>query len=129
MIEPELGRRALVDAIVAALRYHPHVNNVLTHVSGGQWPRVDQALAVIFDRQTTADDLSPLARNVVDLLCAERGVTGRILKPYFRDALARLLPSEAGHSLWNHIVRLSLELQAARDSGVAITRSTNGGQR
>ncbi len=129
MIEPELGRRELVETIVAALRYHPHVNNVLTHVSSGQWPRVDQALSVIFDRQTTAVDLSPLARNLVDLLCAERGVTGRILKPYFRHVLARLLPGEAGQSLWNHIAGLSLEIRKPVQGGVAVTRSTDGGQR
>ncbi len=128
VIEPELGRRELVETIIATLRCHPHVNNVLTHISGGQWTRIDEALSAILDDRTTVVGLSPLARNVVDLLCAERGVTGRILKPYFRDVLARLLPGEAGQSLWDHIVRLSLELQGARQSRVAVTRPTDGGQ-
>lgn len=128
VIETELGRREVVETIVAALRYHPHVNNVLTHVSAGQWTRVGEALSVILDRQATADDLSPLARNVVDLLCAERGVTGRILKPYFRDVLARLLPGEAGLSLRNHIAGLCLEIRTPGQSGATATRSTTGGQ-
>lgn len=125
---PEPDHRELVETIIAALRYHPHVNNVLTHVSGGQWARVGEALSVILDQETASNGLSPLARNVVDLLCAERGVTGRILKPYFRDVLARLVPGEAGESLWNHIAGLSLGIRKPGQGGASATRSTNGGQ-
>ena len=109
----EIGLADLVDTTVAALRFHPHINNVMTHICGGQWERVGQTVQIIFDFRTTPKDLSPLARNIVELICAERGVTGRILKPYFRDVLARVLPAPAYESVWAHLFRLSLEIDGA----------------
>lgn len=34
----------------------------------------------------TSDGLSPLEQNIIELMCAERGITGKILKPYFHAA-------------------------------------------
>jgi hypothetical protein len=107
----EIGLADFVDATVAAFRYHPHVNNVMTHICGGKWERVGQVLRVIVDARTTPKDLSPLARNIVELICAERGVTGRILKPYFRDFLARVLPAAVCEAVWDHLLQLSAEMK------------------
>lgn len=55
-------------------------------------------------------DLSPLAENILTLICAERGVTGRILKPYFRDVLQAILHVEQAEGFAIHVNRLFSEL-------------------
>ncbi len=82
----------LVYTAVVMFRSHSHMNNVLTHLCGGQWERIGQALHVILNPLATLNDLSPLAQNLVELMCADRGITGRILKPYFQALLAKVLP-------------------------------------
>lgn len=96
----------LVKRMVAAFRGHPHVNNVLTHICGSQWTRIEQALRTIVNPAAMRSDLSPLARNLVELMWAERGVTGRILKPYLRELLARSLKRDAADRLLCQIDRL-----------------------
>jgi hypothetical protein len=96
-----------VRRLVASFRQHPHINNVMTHICGSQWTRIEQALRVILSPASTRHDLSPLARNVVELMWAERGVTGRILKPYLRELLARKLPPRVCEQLWDRIAALS----------------------
>jgi hypothetical protein len=88
---PERDRDGLVERLVAAFRWQPHINNVLTHICASQWTRIAEALRAIFDPTIARADLSPLACNIVELMWAERGVTGRILKPYLREVLARSL--------------------------------------
>jgi hypothetical protein len=69
---------------------------VLTHISSANWPEEERALNAILDPMTESVGLSSLAQNIVDLMCAQRGTTGRIFKPYFHAALYRLLePSRA----------------------------------
>ncbi|WP_296712344.1 hypothetical protein [Rhodoblastus sp.] len=89
MAVDELAYRTLI-----AFRSHSHINNVLTHISGGNWERVEQELRVIFDPTAAPASLSGLARNILDLICAERGVTGRILKPFFLSFVRGLLERE-----------------------------------
>jgi hypothetical protein len=102
----DLNREDVVMKLVAAFRKHPHINNVLTHICGSQWPRIEQAVRAIVSPATTPADLSPLAQNVVELMWAERGVTGRILKPYLRNLIARSLPHHAADQLFGQIARL-----------------------
>jgi hypothetical protein len=102
----EPGREELVERLVAAFRWHPHINNVLTHICGSQWMRVSQALRMIVDPASTRRELSPLALNIVELMWAESGVTGRILKPYLCDVLARNLPRPAAYRLQLQIAGL-----------------------
>jgi len=102
----------LVQTTVAIFRHHPHINNVLTHLCGGKWERVGQPLRVILNPLATLNHLSPLAQNIVELLCAERGITGRILKPYFQTFLAKVLPPPTAAYLRNHVLQLLLEIQA-----------------
>jgi hypothetical protein len=86
----------LAQHVANAFRRHPHLNNVLTHLCGSDRSRLDTALGAILDPAASPRTLSPLALNLLELLCAERGVTGRIMKPYFHELLAtRLAPAEA----------------------------------
>ena len=77
----------LVFSMVTAFRAHPHISNVMTHISRGSWARVEAALRELVDPTRGSGCLSPLARNLVDLCCAERGVTGRIMKPFVEELL------------------------------------------
>jgi hypothetical protein len=101
----------LAFVVVAAFRRQPHISNVLTHISGANWGRAEQALRAILDPLAARRDLSPLARNIVDLMCADRGVAGRILKPYFRDLLARVLSPHLAALLTDHVSLLFLEIE------------------
>src|SRR5664279_1972588 len=107
----EIAVGDLAFLVVAGLRRQPHISNVLTHISGADWGRVEQALRAILDPFTASRDLTPLARNIVDLMCADRGVTGRILKPYFRDLLARVLSPHLAALLTDHVSLLFLEFE------------------
>jgi hypothetical protein len=110
VVEFDLGD--LVHTTIAVFRSHPHINNVLTHICGARWERIGQALCVILNPLATLNDLSPLARNIVELMCAERGVTGCILKPFFHALLDRILPAQTATYLHTHIWRLFLEMKA-----------------
>lgn len=112
---PEDGRvaempvSALAAIVVARFRAHGHICNVMTHISGARWDRVEEAIGVILDPGAGKRQMTPLAENIVDLLCAERGVTGRIVKPYFEGLLARVLPSDVADRLCAHVACLGSE--------------------
>lgn len=97
----------LAFSLVAALRRHPHLSNVLTHISRSSWPRVEQTLRTILDVKTQRHDLTPLARNMLDLMCAEHGDTGRIFKPYFHYLLTALAGPHVASGLLVHIAHLA----------------------
>lgn len=105
----EMPLPELVFLTVAAFRRHPHINNVLTHISGGNWLRIEQALSVILDPDAGRGALSPLAINIIDLMCADRGITGRILKPYYRGLLINVLGERAADRLIAHVTCLFIE--------------------
>ena len=111
-VSPVLKPKArLAFRIFAAFRAHPHINNVLTHISRAKLVEVEQSLNRILDPATTSDSLSPLEQNIVDLMCAKRGITGKILKPYFQAALHRLLEPHHAERLIRHIDALFIELE------------------
>ncbi|CAH1696161.1 conserved hypothetical protein [Hyphomicrobiales bacterium] len=118
--------------IVAAFRRHPHINNVLTHISGGSWNRIEEALRVIVDPDASPCDLSPLARNIIDLICADRGVTGRIVKPYYRELLVGALGETVARHLITYVTCLFVESEAAAwqiappRPAIAVTSSSKG---
>lgn len=99
----------LATIVVANFRGHGHICNVMTHISGAKWDSVEEAIRFILDPHAGKPEMTPLAENIVDLLCAERGVTGRILKPYFEALLARLLPAEVATSMFAHVACLGGE--------------------
>lgn len=112
---PEDGRvaempvSALAAIVVARFRAHGHICNVMTHISGARWDRIEEAIGVILDPRARKRQMTPLAENIVDLLCAERGVTGRIVKPYFEGLLARVLPCDVADRLCAHVACLGSE--------------------
>lgn len=101
----------LAFRIFAALRAHPHINNVLTHISRAKWAELEKSLDHILDLATTSDGLSPLEENIIDLMVGERGVTGRILKPYYQAALHRIVEPGRAERLIRHVDVLYLELE------------------
>lgn len=107
-----LGRLAQATAI--AFRRHPHLNNVLTHICGADWKRLDTALRAVLDPAASPRTLSPLALNLLDLMYAERGVTGRIMKPYFHELLATLLPAAEAAEVAERIGALFRRAQSWR---------------
>lgn len=109
----EIDADDLVFRVVAAFRRHPHVNNVLTHISRADWRAVEQAIRAILDPQSLARDLSPLACNIVDLMCADRGVTGRILKPYYQELLGIMFGERVAARFIAHVGCLYLDCEAA----------------
>lgn len=125
---PEVSRNELVQIVAVAFRRHPHVGNVLTHVSGARWDRVAAALDVIFDPSTKRGELSPIAMNLVELISAEGGPTGRILKPFISDLLERLLPSGAATRLLAHVEGLLPGAESSKSLGPAPDATKSGGR-
>lgn len=109
----------LAFSLVAALHRHPHLSNVLTHISRASWPRIEHTLRVILDPATQRRDLTPLARNMLDLMVAQRGDTGRIFKPYFGALLVAAAGATEAETLLSRIHRL-----ATPDAAVVIAMPT-----
>lgn len=109
----------LVFRVVAAFRRHPHVSNVLTHIARADWRAVEQAIRTILDPCSFARDLSPLACNIVDLMCADRGVTGRIFKPYYQELLGIMLGERVAARFIAHVGSLYLDCDAAARAAAA----------
>ncbi len=106
-----LSTADLAFAVYASFRAHPHINNVLTHISRANWTRLEQSLRSILDLTTPSDGLSPLEQNIVDLMCADRGTTGKILRPYFHGVLRKVLEPDQADRMIRHVDFLFLELQ------------------
>lgn len=107
----ELSTSELAFRIFAAFRAHAHINNVLTHISRAKWSEAEQSLNRILDLSTTSDGLSPLEENIIDLMVGERGITGKILKPYFLAVLHRIVEPNRAERLISHVTALYLELE------------------
>ncbi|WP_155248700.1 hypothetical protein [Bradyrhizobium japonicum] len=108
---PKPSTDELAFRTLAVFRAHPHINNVLTHISRADWTVIERSLASILDPATTSDALSPLEQNIIDLMCADRGITGRILKPYFHALLHRLLEPRHAERMIRHVELLFLEIE------------------
>jgi len=123
-----LEQKALALALVASFRAHSHINNVMTHISGARWDHIEHALHNILDPVAVPAGLSRLEANILDLLCAERGVTGRILKPYFCSVLERLLPPGPTVRLQAHVQALHEAAQSHGDDNLdsACTAAAQG---
>jgi hypothetical protein len=110
MLAPLLKPAAAVDdlsfALVALLRAEGHLCNVLTHIASGDWRAVERAIVVILTPRTSSKKLSDLARNILELACDNRGVTGRIMGPFFFNAIIRIAGKKDGKRLERKIRRL-----------------------
>jgi hypothetical protein len=102
-LRPAPSIHELAFRTCCAFRAHPHLNNVLTHISRANWPSLEQSLRRILDPATTSEGLSPLEQNILDLMCADRGITGRILKPYFLAVLYNLIEPGPAELIIGHI--------------------------
>jgi hypothetical protein len=102
-LRPEPSIHELAFGTCCAFRAHPHLNNVLTHISHANWPSLEQSLRRILDPATTSDGLSRFDQNILDLMCADRGITGRIHKPYFRAVLYNFLEPGRADRIIGHI--------------------------
>ncbi len=110
-LRPKLSTTELAFRIYASFRAHPHICNVLTHISHAKWSEVERSISSILDPATTSDGLSPLGKNIVDLMVAERGITGKILKPFFHTVLHRLVDPPQSERLIRHIEALFRDLE------------------
>lgn len=108
---PKLSTEELAFRTLAVFRAHPHINNVLTHISRADWASMERSLASILDPATTSGALSPLEQNIIDLMCADRGISGRILKPHFHALLRRLLEPRHAERIIRHVELLFLEIE------------------
>jgi len=84
----------LVEDFVGALRWHPHLGNVLTHISSRKWGQVEESFAIFFDSTADASSLTPLSQNLLELICDNAGTTGRIMQPFLLTFLAQNLDDE-----------------------------------
>jgi hypothetical protein len=105
-----LPTNELAFLTVAAFRAHSHINNVLTHISRGDWLAIERSLQRILD-PATMGGLSLLEQNLIDLMCADRGITGRVLKPFFRELLGRHLKAEQMEGVLAHVEALFVQSQ------------------
>ncbi len=110
-VHAKLSTAELAFRIFAAFRAHPHINNVLTHISHAKWVEVEKSLSRILDLSTTGDGLSPLEENILELMVGERGISGKILKPYFVTGLHRILGPSQAERLIRHVNALYLEFE------------------
>lgn len=92
--------------LVALLRAEGHLCNVLTHVSSGDWRAVEQAIVAILSPRASSKKLCNVARNILELACDNRGVTGRIMGPFFFNAIVRIAGKADGKRLQKKIIRL-----------------------
>jgi len=122
-LRPEPSIRELAFGMCCAFRAHPHLNNVLTHISRANWPSLEHSLRRILDPATTGEGLSPLEQNLLDLMCADRGITGRILKPYFRAVLYNLLEPGRADRIIGHIQSLFRELELNAEKRTSTVQS------
>ena len=80
----------LAFKLVALLRADGHLCNVLTHISSGDWRAVEQAILTILEPRAPPEKLSKLARNMLELLCDDLGITGRMMRPFVFQAIGRI---------------------------------------
>ena len=110
MLTPLVKPAAAVDdlsfALVALLRAEGHLCNVLTHIASGDWRAVEQAIVAILSPRTSSKKLSDLARNILELACDNRGVTGRIMGPFFFNAIVQVAGKKDGKRLERKIRQL-----------------------
>ena len=110
-LRPKPSTTELAFRIYAAFRAHPHICNVLTHISRAKWDEVERSIEALLDPATTTDDLSPLGANILDLMVAERGTTGKILRPYFHAVVHRLLDPPQAQRLIRNVEAMYLDLE------------------
>jgi hypothetical protein len=93
-------------ALIARLRGHGHLCNVLTHVGSGNWRAIEQAIGSILRSRARAGELTAIARNIVALIADGRGVTGPIMRSVFFEVVAEEAGAETAKRIGRKIARL-----------------------
>jgi len=120
----------LVLALIAALRGHGHLCNVLTHVGLGNWRAIEQAIVSILRPGTRARELNAIARNIVELLVDGRGVTGPIMRDVFFAAMVAEAGPDRSRRLKRKIAHLGERMrQPARRPADAPSADRRGARR
>jgi hypothetical protein len=112
----------LAFGLVARLRADGHLSNVLTHLSAGKWSAVEEAIVAILRPRAATGRLSGLARNILELLCDDRGVTGRLMRPFFFAQIAQLAGKTQAVRLEHRIRRLRARMGSVDGSVAAPAR-------
>lgn len=115
----------LTFTLVAALRAHPHLCNVLTHISSQNWRAAEKAIAALLDPATAAGELSALECNILELLCDDRGVTGRIMRPFFFAVIAHVAGEEEKARVESRMRELRALMPAATRPRIRRCKSTS----
>jgi hypothetical protein len=110
---PFLDLNALTATLIAALRADGHLCNVLTHIGRGDWRLIESALQIIVAPRTSAEHLDPVARNVLELICDGRGVTGPVMKNAVYGSISRSADARQVRRLKARIMRLRRAVRAA----------------
>jgi hypothetical protein len=110
---PPLDLKALAQTLIAVLRADGHLCNVLTHVARGNWRSIESAFEIILAPRSHAAHLDPVARNVLALICDERGVTGPIMKAVVFGLIGRSAGARQAQQLKWKIMRLRKAVAAA----------------
>jgi len=119
----------LAFRIAVAFRQHGHIGNVLTHICGRDWAKLEQSLRCILDPGTVGPELSPLAHNIVELLCANRGVTGPIARFHFHRTLDAIFGPTAAARLAQQVERIFVRIGRAPRRSVAAVPAVEASQR
>jgi hypothetical protein len=96
----------LASTLVALLRTDGHLCNVLTHISRDDWHAIEVAIAAILRPRAAPNQLSNVAQNMLELICDDRGVTGRLMRPFFFEAVGRIAGKPEMERLKKRVERL-----------------------
>ena len=118
---------ALPQTLIAVLRADGHLCNVLTHVARGNWRAIESALEIILAARSRAAHLDPVARNVLALICDERGVTGPIMKTVVFGLIGRSVDARQAQQLKRKIMRLRKAVAAAEHAASTCAADKNIG--
>lgn len=109
----------LAFEITAQLRADGHLCNVLTHVSSGDWRAVEQAMIAVLKPRARPETLSKLAGNLLELLCDDRGVAGRAMRPFVFQAIGRITGSAEMTRHEARVRRLRRRMSVESHAGLA----------
>ena len=100
-------------ALIARLRGHGHLCNVLTHVGSGNWRAIEQSIASILRPRARVSHLDAIARNIVELVTDGRGTTGPIMHAVFYETVTRETGAEQAKRIKRKIDRLREGIRVA----------------
>lgn len=89
------GGRALALALCARLRSHGHLSNLFTHLSEGQFDRIQSAFEFLFSPTLSDQEPVDLSAEIPNLACHFDGTSAKIFRSWLVDQSERELPGGA----------------------------------